>query len=446
MKTITKNRNDIDRAVNVICDEIDNLMMNGQGVIMCSSGNEIISLSNKLRALHFIEYPVGTLERSLKKTLLDACFAAEISGPGATESFLRLASLCLKRSRQDYSTFLAIFKEDVTKFDEFVRSNTIDIKEDELWSMLKSFTTDSVEFDIVKCAIESVGLEGKIFINESSSDVSIVEVFDGYNFCLDVITKPYAIDTWYGCNVRCLIVDGIIESVAEIHSLLDSANTSKECLMIAARGFEEEVVKTIKLNNDRGTLNVVLVRVPYDINSVNILNDVAVVCGTDVLSSEKGQLLNSVKISDLERCDRVTVSQQNMNVLNSVVSQSVSLHANAIARMRDSTNDSYVRNIYDIRLRSLVSKSAKISVPKKSANKGLSIERLDFVLRSLKSLMRFGYCERPSKDSISYIDNCIFADKNALPIGAIKSSVEHVSKFIDLLARTGCCVLSVTSQ
>lgn len=443
MKTLVKDIHEIDKAIKIVCNEIDSLMQDENSIILCSSDNEIISLSSKLRALHFIEYPAGSIEKSIKKMLLDACFAAEISGPGATEPFLRLTSFCLKRSRQDCADFLTSFNSEISKFDEKIRNNMLGVTANNLWDVLRRLTHGTKEFEIVKSTIESIGLEGKIFISESSSDVTLVEILDGYNFVLDVIAKPYSIDAWYGNDVRCLVIDGMIETVAEIHSLLESANASKESLAIIARGFDPEVIKTISLNNDRGTLNVVLMKVPFDISSVNILNDVAVVCGSDVLSSEKGQLISAVKINDLSSCDKMIISQNNVNILNDSTSRNVATHASTLAITRDATNDSFIRNVYDTRLRSLVSRSAKISVPKSSAKKGLSIERLDFILRSLKSLMKLGYYERVKEEQPSYIDQCVFADTNALSIGAIKSSIEHALRFIDLLARTGCCVLSV---
>ena len=88
-------------------------------------------------------------------------------------------------------------------------------------------------------------------------------------------------------DARIACIDGYVESVSELHLLLEELSEAKVPCFLFVRGMSEDVLHTIKTNNDRKTLMVFPYIVPFDLDSVNTIVDIAVSAGTDVLSNLK---------------------------------------------------------------------------------------------------------------------------------------------------------------
>ena len=101
-------------------------------------------------------------------------------------------------------------------------------------------------------------------------------------------------------NYRFVIINGYIESVSEIHHLLYRANETKEPYVVFCYGMSEEVKQTVIKNNSMGRLRVYPVCLDSnDENTLNILNDFAVIQGGTVVSSDLGQTISQEIRKDL---------------------------------------------------------------------------------------------------------------------------------------------------
>ena len=132
-----------------------------------------------------------------------------------------------------------------------------------------------------------------IFIEPGKFSKTIVKLESGYNFKIQVEKKYITRKTSKMYNVRCFVIDGFIESVGEIHYLLEEASKTKENYIIFARNISEDVMSTISYNVQRETINVVPVVVGFDENTLNILNDISLCTNSDLVSSHKGDLISS---------------------------------------------------------------------------------------------------------------------------------------------------------
>ena len=107
--------------------------------------------------------------------------------------------------------------------------------------------------------------------------------YDFFNRMIDVTFRDY----------KFIIIDGYIESIGEIHHLLTEASQNKEPYVIFCYGMSEDVKYNIMTNNRRGITKVLPVSLDtHDMNTLNILNDIAVIHDGDVITSKMGQTIS----------------------------------------------------------------------------------------------------------------------------------------------------------
>lgn len=252
---------------------------------------------------------------------------------------------------------------------------------------------DFVLAQAAKEAIYLSGLEGKLFVENGTQSNFLVEQKTGYVF----VCKPYkfflnAQGTWSGSNCKVLVVDGLLEKVSEIDGLLQKCHETKQKMIIVASGFSEEVVATLRVNQERNNFECLPVRIMPDIESLNMVNDISVVCGTLPVSSHKGDLVCFVKFENLPTVEHIELRLGDMNIRNPSTVQAVSGQVQSLMEKR---SDNYaiedVQNLIDNRLKSLVSTAVVVHLP--DTSRALVDERrvhLDNCFRFAKSVINHG--------------------------------------------------------
>ena len=115
--------------------------------------------------------------------------------------------------------------------------------------------------------------DGNIFLKRENVVKVILEKSDGYVFNLENPVK-YELDER---NVKCFIIDGFVESVGEIHHILEDLSNKKIPGVIFARNFANDVLSTIKHNKITGRLNVLPIQVKFDFDDLNTLVDLEII-------------------------------------------------------------------------------------------------------------------------------------------------------------------------
>ena len=138
-------------------------------------------------------------------------------------------------------------------------------------------------------AIKLGGIESKIVCEPTKNSKTSIELKNGYNFTINPFDLFYnQKGRWDREKVKCLIVDGFVENISEIDHLLTESNKTKNPMIIFANGFNDDVIQTLKFNFERETLDIFPVKIDIELDSINTINDIAVVCGGDIISSLKG--------------------------------------------------------------------------------------------------------------------------------------------------------------
>ena len=176
--------------------------------------------------------------------------------------------------------------------------------------------------EIIAKAIEKVGRTGVITVEEAKGTETTIEIVEGMQFDRGYMSSYFCTNAEKMIaemkNASLLLVDKKISSVHDLLPILQSiASTGKE-LLIVAEDLEGDVLSTLVVNRLRGTLRVVAVKAPgFGDNRKAMLQDIAVLTGATVISSDTGMNLRDVDASVLGQCDKITVTKDHTTIVSS---------------------------------------------------------------------------------------------------------------------------------
>lgn len=219
-----------------------------------------------------------------------------------------------------------------------------------------------------------------------------------------------------------MVADAYVENVSEIHKLLEYCGINKERLIVACRGASDDVYHTLAVNRARGTLSAYIVAFPYNLDDANTLADIAVVSGTDVVSSLKGQLLSTVEPASLQRLDVVRLRGNLLVIENPSSVERIQLHAHHLRQKLEECEEANRKFIED-RLRRL-SGSTTIVRLKGDITHAHRSERWDVALRTLKASHRGIHTNQ---------DPSVWGNCDYVPITSIATAHSFANKLIKKL-------------
>ena len=174
---------------------------------------------------------------------------------------------------------------------------------------------------LIADAMEKVTADGVITVEESKTAETYSEVVEGMMFDRGYITPYMATDTDKMVaeldDPYILITDKKISNIQEILPLLEQVVQSGKKLLIIAEDVEGEALSTLIVNKLRGTLNVVCVKAPgFGDRRKEMLQDIAILTGGQVISEELGYDLKSATIDMLGRARQVKVNKENTVIVD----------------------------------------------------------------------------------------------------------------------------------
>jgi len=167
---------------------------------------------------------------------------------------------------------------------------------------------------LISDAIEKVGNEGVITIEEGKGTTTAIEMVEGMQFDRGY-TSPYFCTNPEEMLVEMdqasiLITDKKISSIQEILPLLQSLAASTKPLLIIADDIEGDALSTLVMNKLRGTLNVAAIKAPgFGDRRKELLEDIAVLTGATVVSEDKGMLLKDATVEVLGSAEKIEISK-----------------------------------------------------------------------------------------------------------------------------------------
>lgn len=175
--------------------------------------------------------------------------------------------------------------------------------------------------ELISEAMEKVSKDGVITIEESKTSQTELNVVEGMQFDKGYVSPYMVTDTEkmeaIVDNPYILITDKKISNIQEILPLLETLMQNSGKLVIICDDIEGEALSTLILNKLRGVLNVVAVKAPgYGDKRKNMLQDIAILTGGEVISSDLGMELKDTTVEQLGRARQIKVQKENTIIVD----------------------------------------------------------------------------------------------------------------------------------
>lgn len=174
--------------------------------------------------------------------------------------------------------------------------------------------------DIIAQAMEKVGREGVISVDDSNGFETYLEISEGMRFDKGYLS-PYMVSDHekmiaHLSDAYVLVTDQKINAIQEILPLLEQMVQNNRALLIVAGEIESEVVSTIALNKLRGTFNVVATNAPmFGDMQKEMLKDIAALTGAQFYSKDLGMDLRTMTLSDLGTAKKIVVTKDSTTII-----------------------------------------------------------------------------------------------------------------------------------
>jgi len=227
---------------------------------------------------------------------------------------------------------------------------------------------DTTIGNIIAEAMEKVGKEGVITVEEAKGLETTLEVVEGMQFDRGYLSPYFVTDPERMEAVLedpfILIHEKKISSMKDLLPLLEQVARSGKPLLIIAEEVEGEALATLVVNKLRGTLNTVAVKAPgFGDRRKAMLEDVATLTGGRMIAEDLGIKLETVTLKDLGRAKRVTVDKDNTTIVDGNGKKSdIEARVKQIRAQIEETTSDYDREKLQERLAKLVGGVAVINV------------------------------------------------------------------------------------
>ncbi|GIX46203.1 MAG: 60 kDa chaperonin [Candidatus Tectimicrobiota bacterium] len=231
-----------------------------------------------------------------------------------------------------------------------------------------SANNDPTIGDLIAEAMEKVGKDGVITVEEAKSMETSLEIVEGMQFDRGYIspyfvTNPERMEAVLE-DAYILLHEKKISSMRDLLPILEQIAKMNKPLLIIAEDVEGEALATLVVNKLRGTLQCCAVKAPgFGDRRKEMLRDIAVLTGGNVISEDLGVKLENVTLNDLGRAKRVTVDKENTTIVEGAGSPAdIEGRVKQIRTQIEETTSDYDREKLQERLAKLVGGVAVIKV------------------------------------------------------------------------------------
>jgi len=261
------------------------------------------------KAFHKLEDDIEDLGAQLVKQV--SIKSANEAGDGTTTSTLiatEIVKAGLKEIRQGYNA--VEIKNEIDKIVleviQEIKDKAIEISSEEQIKQVATISgnNDPEVGNLIATAIDKVGREGVVTIEESKTGETALEVVEGMQFDRGY-KSPYFVtnNTTMQAgleNPYILLYDGRITTAQELLQVLTKANSENKSLLIIAEDIGDEALATLIVNKMRGIIQVCAVKAPdFGERKTLILEDIAILTGGQVVSKDKGHKLDKLTPAQL---------------------------------------------------------------------------------------------------------------------------------------------------
>ncbi|MDR2442989.1 MAG: chaperonin GroEL [Deltaproteobacteria bacterium] len=231
-----------------------------------------------------------------------------------------------------------------------------------------SANNDPTIGNIIAKAMDEVGKEGVITVEEAKSMETTLEVVEGMQFDRGYLSPYFVTDaekmTVHLDDAFLLLVEKKISNMKDLLPILEQIAKQGRPLMIVAEDVDGEALATLVVNKLRGTLHTCAVKAPgFGDRRKAMLEDIAILTGGRVISDDLGIKLESITLSDLGRAKKINVDKDNTTIVDGAGSKSsLEGRVKQIRAQIEETTSDYDREKLQERLAKLIGGVAVINV------------------------------------------------------------------------------------
>ena len=321
--------------------------------------------------------------------------------------------------------------------------------------------------NLVAAAIEKVGRDGVVTVEESRTGETSLEVVEGMQFNRGYKSPYFVTDnnTMQAVlsDALVLIIDGRLNAVKDLLPLLENVSQQNKSLLVIAEDIDGEALATLIVNKMRGILKVVAVKAPeFGERRTLVLEDIAILTGGTVVSSQKGMRLDKFNTSWFGNARTITVGKETTTIVDGKGdAEAVEKRVLELKNQIDISNSPYEIEQLQERLSKLIGGVAIINV-----GGGTEIEmrekkdRLDDALQATKAALEEGITPGAgvsllqARNSITNRDNSDFGRGKQIVFKACAKPFEQIlsnagedhQEWIQLFKNTKNVVPDITGE
>nr|QCI03975.1 60-kDa chaperonin [Antithamnionella ternifolia] len=331
--------------------------------------NDGVTIAKEIELQDFIENTgVALIRQAASKT-------NDVAGDGTTTATV-LAHAIVKQGLKNVASGAnpISLKKGVEKAVKFIVNNIAEYSRPvhDVLSITQvaaiSAGNDSEIGEMIANAIQTVGKEGIISLEEGQSTITELEIKEGMKFDKGFISPYFVNDSSrmevVQDNPYILLTDKKITLIQqELLPILEQVAQTGKPLLIIAEDIEKEALATMIVNKLRGIVNVVAVRAPgFGDRRKSLLEDMAILTSAQVITEDTGLTLENISLSQLGKARRVNITKDSTTIMADTNESLIQARCDQIRRQIEISSNSYEREKLQERLGKLSGGVAVIKV------------------------------------------------------------------------------------
>jgi len=284
---------------------------------------------------------------------------------------------------------------------EYIQNISVNITGEDMLEQVAtvSANNDSDVGKIIVAAMNKVGRDGVITVEESKTGETYLETVEGMQFNRGYKSPYFVTDntnmTATLNDPYILLTDKRLSSIKDLLPILESISSQNKSLLIIADDIDGEALSTLVVNKVRGILNVVAVKAPeFGDRKKLIMEDIATLTGGQVISTEKGMRLDKFDTTWLGKARKVTVDKDNTTIVDG-----------------KGTEDAIVQRVNELK--------SQIDNSTSPFEKEQLQDRLGRLAGGVGIIHTGGYTEVEMKERKDRVEDALFATRAALEEGVL---------------------------
>jgi len=369
-----------------------------------------------------------------------AAIEAEKRSSGAGEIFLKIVSNFLAGDLRRH-TIDADFDQEWQLIKDYASKASLPVRKSDINQIIRGNETFK---NLINQVINLICAGDKVIVKKSSVQKSVISRKLGYSFNeLNIDPRFYAKGFWTKKNGRIILIDGVIESVSEIHKLLDDLSKSRQPAMIFCIDALPDVCETLAKNFESGNLDVILVKIPVTEIHVNTLVDLGVIMNTHPTSATQGETISLGCSRQNKTVSRLTLAKGQVIIEDEENNDLVKNHLNDLKKRLDDKPDHAI--ILEPRIQRLRGAAIQIDVGIDDLKNDPSVvEKLDRFFRSMPRLMKSGIINKKDMSMFSADKLCLlFGETDVASTETVIRSIEIFLSIRQTIKNSGAAIESL---